>query len=365
VPPAAKLLLGPGPSNAPPAVLEAMRRPLLGHLDPDFLAILDGVCDGLRRLFRTKNRATLPISGTGSAGMEAAFVNFVEPGETVLVGVSGVFGERMADVAVRCGAAVVRVEAPWGRPLDAGALAAAARQARPRLIAVVHGETSTGVAQPLEALADVAREVGALLLVDAVTSLAGMPLDVDALGIDICYSGTQKCLNVPPGLAPLTAGDRAVERLLARRTKVRSWYLDLTMILQYLDSRTRLYHHTAPVSMIYALEAGLKVVHEEGLEARWDRHRRACEYLVRRMAGLGFAPLVDGPHRLWPLTTFRLPPGVEDSARAEVLKRHGIELGGGLGPFKGKVWRIGLMGANARPEVVDRLVEALRDVMAG
>jgi alanine-glyoxylate transaminase/serine-glyoxylate transaminase/serine-pyruvate transaminase len=219
------------------------------------------------------------------------------------------------------------------------------------------------VVQPLPALAEAAREVGALFLVDAVTSLGGMPLDADALGIDICYSGTQKCLNVPPGLAPLTAGDRAVARLRARRTKVQSWYLDLTMILQYLDSRTRLYHHTAPISMIYALEAGLKAIHAEGLQARWDRHRRACAYLVEQMAGLGFVPLVDEPHRLWPLTTFRLPPGVSDAARADLLKRHGIEVGGGLGQFKGSVWRVGLMGMNARPEVVDRLMDALRDVL--
>jgi len=358
-----KLLLGPGPSNAPKEVLEAMGRPLIGHMDPEFLAVLDGVNEKLRRVFGTGNRCTLPISGTGSAGMEAAFVNFVEPGETVVVGVNGVFGERMAEVAARAGATVVRVEAPWGEPVDAGALAAAAKKARPALVAVVHGETSTGVAQPLEEVAEAARDTGALLVVDAVTTLGGMPLQVDEAGIDVCYSGTQKCLNVPPGLAPLTAGDRAVAKLMARKTKVQSWYLDLGMILKYMEGATRVYHHTAPVSMIHGLDAGLDVVLEEGLEARWARHRDASAYLVERMGELGFAPMVEDRYRLWSLTTFALPAGVEDSVRAEVMRRHRIEIGGGLGRLKGKAWRVGLMGTNARREVVDRLVGALEDVL--
>ncbi len=360
---AAKLLLGPGPSNAPAEVLEALGRPLIGHMDPEFLTVLDRVNEGLRRLFATADAATLPVSGTGSAGMEAAFVNVVEPGDKVLVCVNGVFGERMCDVAARCGAAVVRVEAPWGKPIHAETLAVAASEANPDVIAVVHGETSTGVAQPLEHVAEVAREAGALFLVDAVTSLGGMPLRVDELGIDVCYSGTQKCLNVPPGLAPLTLSERAIEKLRRRKTKPQSWYLDVTMILKYMQGAERVYHHTAPISMIYALDAGLKLVLEEGLEARWDRHRDASEYLVRRMGELRFRPMVEESCRLWPLTTFELPEGVEDAARAEVMMRHRIEIGSGLGKFKGKVWRVGLMGTNARREVVDRLVDALKDVL--
>jgi len=227
----------------------------------------------------------------------------------------------------------------------------------------VHGETSTGVVQQIEPVAAAAREVGALLLVDTVTSLGGMPLGVDALGIDICYSGTQKCLNCPPGLAPLTAGERAIAKLLARKTKVQSWYLDLTMILKYMGTE-RLYHHTAPISMIFGLDAALGEVFAEGLEARWARHKDACEYLIGRMGEIGLEPLVADGERLWPLTTFRLPAGVPDTARGELLKRHGIEIGSGLGQFKGNVWRIGLMGVNARRETVDRLTAALKDVLA-
>jgi alanine-glyoxylate transaminase/serine-glyoxylate transaminase/serine-pyruvate transaminase len=269
----------------------------------------------------------------------------------------------MCDVAGRCGGAVVRVEAPWGKPIHAETLAVAAGEASPAVIAVVHGETSTGVAQPLDHVAEVARESGALLLVDAVTSLGGMPLSVDELGIDVCYSGTQKCLNVPPGLAPLTAGERAIEKLKGRRTPVRSWYLDLRMILEYMEGETRVYHHTAPVNMIFGLDAGLELVLEEGLDARWARHRDAAAYLIERMAGLGFEPLVREGVRLHPLTTFRLPDGVDDAARGEVMRRHRIEIGSGLGKFRGKVWRVGLMGTNARREIVDRLVAALEDVL--
>jgi alanine-glyoxylate transaminase/serine-glyoxylate transaminase/serine-pyruvate transaminase len=358
-----RLLLGPGPSNPYPEVMAALARPVLGHLDPDFLALLDETMARLRTAFQTDNQLTLPMSGTGSAGMEACFVNMVEPGDTVIVGVNGVFGERMCEVARRCGGEVVRVEAPWGSAIDPQALLDAQRAApHARVVAVVHAETSTGVrndVEPLRAL----QATDTLLLVDAVTSLGGIPLAIDAWGIDACYSGTQKCLGVPPGLAPVTFSTRAVERLRARTHPVQSWYLDLGLIADYVGTSRR-YHHTAPISMIYALHAGLGVLLEEGLDASWARHAAVGDLLQDELPKLGFRLFAQEGHRLPELTSAWLPDGADDAAlRRELLHRYGIEVGGGLAEYAGKVWRIGLMGHGARERSVVALLGALRDLL--
>jgi alanine-glyoxylate transaminase / serine-glyoxylate transaminase / serine-pyruvate transaminase len=362
VPHADRLLLGPGPSNPYPEVMEAFARPVLGHLDPDFLVVLDEIADRLRLAFRTRNALTLPISGTGSAGMEACFVNLLEPGDVAIVGVNGVFGERMCDVAQRCGAEVVRVESEWGTAIDPQRLLDAQR-ATPgaRLLAVVHAETSTGVENdiaPLAALGD----TDTLLLVDTVTSLGGVPVDVDGWRADAVYSGTQKCLGVPPGLAPVTFSDRAVERVRSRTTPAQSWYLDLALIADYVGSARR-YHHTAPISMLYALHAGLGVLLDEGLDASWERHRRVGTQLQDALPELGFRPFAQ-ERRLPQLTSVWLPEGADDAKlRTELRDRFGIEVGGGLGAFAGKGWRIGLMGHSARERSVATLLAALRELL--
>ena len=357
-----RLLLGPGPSNVAPSVLAAMARPLLGHLDPIFLSIVDDVQGRLRRLFGTENRLTIPLSATGSGGMEACFANLVEPGDDVLVGVAGVFGERMCDVAGRFGARVTRVETEPGTILDPDLACEAIARVRPRLVAFVHAETSTGVCQPVEAIARAARDAGALVVLDCVTSLGGLPISLDAWGIDAAYSATQKCLSVPPGLAPASFAPRALERLAQRRAPVPSWYFDLNLLGGYFGER-RVYHHTAPVTAIAGLAEGLRLVEEEGIDARAARHRRAAARLVSGLERLGFEPLVAPAHRLPMLTAARLPAaGVragEAALRRRLLERHGIEVGGGLGKLAGQIWRIGLMGENARDEVVDRLLEAI------
>lgn len=351
--------MGPGPGNPYPEVAAAFARPLLGHLDPEFLAVLDETNDRLRRVFRTGNRLTLPVSGTGSAGMEAAFVNVVAPGDVVVVGVNGVFGERMCDVASRCGAQVVRVDADWGRPLAPDDLLRA--HPAPQVIAVVHAETSTGVRNEIGALG--AGKGDALLLVDCVTSLGGIPVEVDPWQVDIAYSGTQKCLGVPPGLAPLTVSERAVGRFVERCP---SWYLDLSMIARYAFDAGggRVYHHTAPTAMITALHAGLGALFEEGLEAAWHRHAECGRQLQEGLESLGFRLFADEGHRLPQLTTAWVPDGVDEAAARKVLlDRFGIEIGGGLGPFAGKVWRIGCMGHTARPRNVTLLLGALTEIL--
>ena len=359
-----RLLLGPGPSNASPEVLAALGQPLLGHLDPEFLRILDETSDRLRAAFRTTNALTLPISGTGSAGMEACFVNLVEPGDTVIVGVNGVFGERMCEVARRCGAEVVRVEAPWGEPIDPQALLDAHAVApHARLVAVVHAETSTGVRSDIAPLC-VLQDTDTLLLVDTVTGLAGIPVEIDGWGVDACYSGTQKCLGVPPGLAPVTFSDRAVERIRTRGTAPQSWYLDLGLIGDYVGA-ARKYHHTAPVAMVVALHAGLGVLLDEGLEASWARHAAAGERLQSELETLGFTLLAREGHRLPQLTTAGLPAGADEAAlRRTMLERWGIEVGGGLGAFAGTAWRFGLMGHNARERSVTTVLGAIRELQA-
>ncbi len=363
-----RLLLGPGPSNAHASVLEAMSQPLLGHLDPEFLALVDRVKEGLRTVFSTANAMTLPLSATGSAGMEAALVNLIEPGDRIVVGVNGVFGGRMAEVSRRAGADVTTVEARWGTALDAGAMAEAIARVRPRVVAFVHAETSTGVCQPVEDIAHSARDADSLVVLDCVTSLAGRPVELDAWGIDAAYSGTQKCLSCSPGLSPVSFSERALERVKTRTRPVQSWYLDLSLLASYFAGAKRVYHHTAPISAIYGLAAGLDRVLEEGLPARFARHAAAGKRLVDGLESLGFEPLVAESDRLPMLTSVRLPARArtlgEAAVRARLLDEFGIEVGGGLGPLAGEIWRIGLMGENARPEVVDRLLEALRKVLA-
>lgn len=359
---AQRLLLGPGPSNPYPEVTEALTRPVLGHLDPDFLVVLDEIGVRLRSAFRTDNALTLPISGTGSAGMEACFVNLVEPGDTVIVGVNGVFGERMCEVARRGGAEVVRVEAPWGHAIDPQRLLdERARHPHARLVAVVHAETSTGVENEIAPLAAL-QETDTLLLVDTVTSLGGVPVDVDGWGIDAAYSGTQKCLGVPPGLAPVTFSARAVERVQSRSAPAQSWYLDLALLAEYVGTARR-YHHTAPISMLYALHAGLGVLLEEGLEASWSRHRAVGDALQAALPELGFSLFASG-RRLPQLTSVWLPDGLDDVKVRGVLRdRYGIEVGGGLGELAGRGWRIGLMGHSAREQSVVALLGALRELL--
>lgn len=356
-----RVLMGPGPANVYPEVMAALGRPMLGHLDPEFLGILDDTCHRLRAALRTSNRLTFPVSGTGSAGMEAALVNTVGPGDVVVVGVNGLFGRRMADIAARLGAEVVTVEAPWGEPLDPAALLAA--HPTPAVIALVHAETSTGVRNQVEAVA--AGKGDALVLADVVTSLGGIDVDVDGWGVDVAYSGTQKCLGVPPGLAPFTLGERAWQRRVERPS---SWYFDVGLIAGYVEGEGgRTYHHTAPVSMVFALHAGLGVLLEEGLETSWARHQRCGEMLQDGLESMGLELLVPKGYRLPQLTTVRvpeLPTGMDEAAvRRRLLDRYRIEIGAGVGPLAGKVWRIGCMGHTARPANVTLLLAALAEVL--
>lgn len=355
-----RLLLGSGPSPVPPRILEALAHPTIGHLDPQFGALMDAVAANLRTVFGTANQVAMPVSGTGSAGMEAMVANLVHPGDRVVCGVHGLFGERMADELGRHGADVVRVEGEWGRALDTQALVDAVAGGDTAALFVVHAETSTGVAQPLDGLAEACREAGALFLLDCVTSLGGHPLALDDAGVDAAFSGTQKCLNAPPGLAPFTASDRALERV----RDVPSWYFDLSLVLAYWkdpDAKgARAYHHTAPINLVYALSEALEIVLEEGLEARWERHARAHEALRRALAELGLERLAPAGEQLHSLLAVRVPEGVDEaSVRVPLLTEDGIEVSGGLGPFAGKLWRVGVMGEGARREPQERLVRAL------
>ena len=344
----------------PERVLQALALPTIGILDPAFGEVMEQTAALLRQVFRTENRVSLPLSATGSGGMDALVVNFVEPGDRVAIGVNGLFGERLADALGRAGAEVVRVEAEWGRAIEPERLWAAARDGIDAL-AVVHGETSTGACQPLDGLAEACRERDALLLVDCVTSLGGQPFGIDEAGVDAAFSGTQKCLNCPPGLAPFTAGERAIAKLRARAEPPRSWYFDLSLVLGYWDSGGgRTYHHTAPINMIYALREALAIVVDEGLEARWERHRRAHDALRSALAVLGLERLAPDGEQLHPLLAVRVPDGVDEAAvRKALLLEHGIEIAGGLGPLAGRVWRIGVMGVGAMEEPQSRLVRAL------
>jgi alanine-glyoxylate transaminase/serine-glyoxylate transaminase/serine-pyruvate transaminase len=339
--------------------MEAFARPVLGHLDPEFISLLDETNDRLREVWQTKNALTFPISATGSAGMETSFVNFINPGDEVVVGVNGVFGNRMCDVATRAGAVVTKVEEDWGRAIDPERLLAA--HPNPKMIAVVHAETSTGVRNDIHDLG--AGKGDALLLVDCVTSLGGIPVLIDEWAVDIAYSGTQKCLGVPPGLSPVTVSDRAMERLVETP---QSWYLDLNMIKDYVTGDgARAYHHTAPISMLYALHAGLGVVIDEGLQQAWERHQSCGDELHRCLPELGFELWAQEGHRLPELTTVSIPDGLDDvEGRQHLLNRYGIEVGGGLGPVAGKVWRIGCMGHTAQMRNVKMLLGALEELTA-
>lgn len=362
--PSPRVLLGPGPSDVHPRVLRAMATPLLGHLDPEFLVLMNETKELLQYVFQTQNELTLPVPGTGSAGMEAAVCNILEPGDTIVIGVNGYFGQRLSEMAARCGAQVVPVQAPWGRIVEPDDIAQALRGRQAKVVAVVHAETSTGVLQPLQPIADLAHAHDALFLVDTVTSLGGHPVQVDEWGIDVCYSGTQKCLSCPPGLAPITLNARATEVLHRRRSKVQSWYLDLSLVERYWGQE-RFYHHTAPISMNYALREALRLIYEEGLEARFQRHHLNHLALMAGMQAMGLEPFVaDEAQRLWSLNAVRIPDGIEEAkVRVQLLQEFGIEIGGGLGELKGRIWRVGLMGYSSSRRNVLLFLGALEHVL--
>jgi alanine-glyoxylate transaminase / serine-glyoxylate transaminase / serine-pyruvate transaminase len=364
VTPPVRTLLGPGPSDVHPRVLAALARPTVGHLDPYYLRIMDELQSMLRELFRTKNRITMAISGTGSAGQEATVLNLVEPGERVLVCVNGVFGGRLADMAERAGGEVAKLERPWGEVFTVAEVKEALVRVKPKFVAIVMAETSTGAWQPMEEIAAAVRDAGAMLIMDTVTALGGIPVEIDQWQIDAVYSGTQKCLGCPPGLAPVSFSDRAVEKIQKRREKVRSWYLDVSMLASYWGS-DRVYHHTAPINMTYALHEALRIVLEEGLEACFARHRMNHEALKAGLAAIGIEYTTQPGHELPQLNAVRIPAGVDDAAvRKALLERFGIEIGAGLGAFKGKIWRVGLMGYSSRAANVLVLLSALEQLLA-
>jgi alanine-glyoxylate transaminase/serine-glyoxylate transaminase/serine-pyruvate transaminase len=361
--PPRRLLLGPGPCDAHPRVLRAMVTPLLGHLDPQFLEIMNDVQAMLHSVYQTQNPVTFPVSATGMAGMETCFVNLVEPGDRVVVCVAGFFGQRMVEIAGRAGAQVTVLERPWGEVFDLQLIRETLQKVRPKLLAIVQAETSTGAWQPLEEVGALCHEFGTLLLVDAVTSLGCVPVAVDDWQIDAVYSCSQKGLGCPPGLSPVSFSPRAVEVFSKRKTKVQSWYLDVNLVEHYWDSE-RFYHHTGPISMVYALHEGLRLVLEEGLQERWARHRRNHEALKAGLKALGLTYTANEKHQLPQLNAVRIPAGVDDLAvRKRLLSEFGIEIGGGLGEFKGKAWRIGLMGHNSRPDVVLLFLAALEQCL--
>lgn len=360
-----RLLMGPGPSNVDPAVLRAMGTPLLGHLDPQFLEIMNDTMDLMREVYQTKNEMTMAMSGTGSAGMETVFVNLVEPGDKVIIGVNGLFGQRMVDVATRCGAEVVEVEGIWGDIIQPEKIEQALKANRGvKLVAVVHAETSTGVMQPLEEISKLAHDHDALFVCDMVTSLGGCPVKVDEYQVDAAYSGTQKCLSAPPGLAPVTFSERARDVMAKRKEKVQSWYLDLSMIQNYWGNE-RFYHHTAPITMVYSLREALRLIVNEGLENVFARHARYGAALHKGLEAMGLELVVQNPeHRLHQLTSVKIPEGVNDAeVRSKLLSEYNLEFGGGLGNLKGKAWRIGLMGYNAKRENVTYALAALESVL--
>ena len=361
--PPLRLLMGAGPANIHPRVAHAMTAPLLGHLDPDFLGAMDDVREMLREVFQTGNGATLPVSGTGTAGMEASLVNVLEPGDTFVIGTNGFFGERLAQIATRCRAEVATVEHPMGQPVDPERVRTEiAKHRSVKAVAVVHAETSTGVLTPLRELSEIAHEAGALFVVDAVTSLGGVELRVDDWGVDVCYSGTQKCIGAPPGLAPVTFSERALEAMRSRKTEVQSFYLDLTMLQDYWQQRV--YHHTAPIAMIYALREALRIVLEEGLENRWRRHARSAAALYAGLDAMGLEIVAAEDDRVPSLTAVRSPDGMpEADVRKYLLEHHSIEVSGGLSALAGKIWRVGLMGYNSTATNVFTFLSALENAL--
>ncbi len=362
VPP--RILLGPGPSTANPRVLKAMTTPMLGYLDADFVQVMDETVALLRQVYGTQNPLTLPVSGTGTAGMEAAITNVIEPGDDVLVGINGYFGGRIADIAERCGANVTPIQSEWGTAITPEQIAGACAEIKPKLVAVVHVETSTGILQPLEPLIEIAHQSGALFLADCVTSLGGQPVDLDARGIDIAYSCTQKCLGCPPGLSPVSFSARAVEAIRKRKTKIQSFYLDMTLLEKYWYGDTRSYHHTLSMSLVYALREGLRVVLEEGVSARYERHEHNAKALLAGASAIGLQPLAAEDHRAPMLTTLRIPDGIDDATiRKRLIQDYGIEIGGGLGIFAGKAWRIGLMGDACNEQNVLLVLNAMEKLL--
>lgn len=359
------LLLGPGPCNPSQRVLDSLASPTLGHMDPEFISLVEETKTRLRTIFKTSNTVTFPVSGTGSSGMEFLLVNFLEPGDKIVVGVNGVFGGRVANLSRRLGAEVVEVNQDWGRAIDTREFIEVVTRESPKIAMLVNGETSTGVYQPVDGVGDAVHAVGGLFMIDCVTSLAGMPVEIDKWGVDMAFSGTQKCLSVPPGLSPVTLSEKAIEVFKQRNNPVPSFYFDLEQLLMYIDGTGgRSYHHTPPVNMIYGLHTSLIEILEEGLEARWQRHADAANYLIQEMAPFGFAPFVPEKERLNPLTTLSLPEGFKDAdMRNKIRQDHSIEVGAGLGPMAGKIWRIGLMGKNACPASADQLVEALKQTL--
>ena len=364
--PSPRLLLGPGPSTVHPRVLQAMTLPIVGHLDPDFFQVMDDVSEMLRNIYHTSNPMTFPLSSTGTGGMEAACANILEPGDTMVVCRNGYFGNRLADIAERCGADTHVVDSPWGQPVDPASLARTLdRQPRVKAVGVVHGETSTGILNDLLEIIDLAHRKGALVIVDAVTSLGGHDIRMDEWDIDVCYSGSQKCLGAPPGLSPISFGPRAMDVVNTRESRVQSFYFSVRELETYW-SGTRAYHHTAPISMNYSLREALRMVMEEGIEERIRRHTRVASVLWAGLGALGIGVLADPDHRLHPLTAALIPEGVDDAAvRRSLLDDHNIEIGGGLGDLRGKVWRIGLMGESAREQNVFALLSALEIVLSG
>ena len=358
-----RLLLGPGPSNVHPRVRLALAMNEVGHLDPKFIQLMNEVQELIRYVWQTDNPFTIPVSGTGSAAMEATLANCVEPGDVVLIGVNGYFGERLCDMASRYGADIRRMEKPWGEVFSLEEIGAGMEKHRPSILALVHGETSTGAMQPMDGVGKLCREFDALLLLDTVTSLGGAPVLLDRWHVDLAYSGSQKCLSCPPGISPLTLGERALEKLNRRKTKVPNWYLDMNLLAKYWG-KERTYHHTAPVNMNYALREALILITEEGLENRWERHRTNAEMLWDGLEELGIGCHVDKRYRLPSLTTALIPDGVNGKAIADfLLQNYNIEIAGGLGQLAGKVWRIGLMGFNSRPENVLLLLAAMKHAL--
>ncbi len=365
VPP--RLLLGPGPSNTHPRVQQAIAAPEVGHLDPAFISVMNEIQEMLRYVWQTDNPFTLPVSGTGSAAMEATLANLVEPGDVVLVGVMGYFGERLVDMAGRYGANVQTLEKPWGDVFTLAEIRAALERHKPAILALVHAETSTGALQPMAGIGELCREHDCLLLLDTVTSLGTTPIFLDEWGVDAAYSCSQKGLSCPPGASPFTLNQRALDKLHGRKTKVANWYLDMSLLSKYWDGQTRSYHHTAPINMMYALREGLRVVVEEGLAARWTRHQANAALFWNGLAEIGLSCHVTEPSlRIPALTTVRVPDGVDAKIVAgRLLNEYNIEIAGGFGQLAGQVWRVGLMGFNSRPENVTLLLAALANVLGG
>lgn len=356
--------MGPGPSDVHPRVLQAMATHLIGHLDPEFVTIMDEIKEMAQLTFQTRNNLTFVVSAPGSAGMETCLINLLEPGDEAVICINGVFGGRMADIAERAGAKVTKIEAEWGQPIDPQQIKDTLKGLKPKLVAIVHAETSTGVLQPLKEISKIVHDAGALFVVDAVTSYCGTDLKIDEWGIDAVYSGTQKCLSAAPGLSPVSFSEDAVKALDARKTKVQSWFLDLSMVKNYWQGANRTYHHTAPVSAMYGLREAYRLVLEEGLENRFERHQKNHLLLKAELEPLGFEFVVKEGYRLPMLNAVKLPEGIDDAAvRGRLLNEFNIEVGGGLGKFAGKIWRIGLMGESSNPNFVNTLVGALKTII--